>query len=165
MARAAFHHQAPGEMRAPHHRYTWDQYLEVEESSGIKHEFFDGEIYAMAGGTSDHAALAAAVIAALSLQLRPGSCRVFTSDLRVLVQESGLATYPDVTVVRAERHHEPTSKRTALLNPTLVVEVTSDSTEEYDRRTKVAHYQRIPTLRELVLGVAPGAAGGGPGPP
>jgi Uma2 family endonuclease len=139
-------------MRAPRHRYTWDEYLLLERDSAVRHEFWDGEIYAMAGGTSEHAALAANLTVALGSQLRGGPCRVFSSDLRLRVQSTGLATYPDLTILRGPAEHEPAdAKRTTVVNPTLLVEVLSDSTEEYDRGVKFEHYQQIPTLIEYVL--------------
>lgn len=132
------------------HRYTYDAYLEYESSSNVKHEFLDGEIYAMAGGTIEHAVLAANVIASLSPQLRGTPCVAATSDLKVRVLATGLATYPDVTVICGTPERDPKS-RDVVLNPTLVVEVLSDSTEEWDRGDKLEHYKRIPSLRECVL--------------
>ena len=84
--------------------FTYAEYLALEEESSVRHEYLEGEIYAMAGGSPDHAALAAAVIGALRGQLPPG-CRTFTSDLRVRIPASGLSTYPDAAVVcgRSER--------------------------------------------------------------
>ncbi len=131
-------------------RYSFREYLMVEQGSTIKHEFLDGEIYAMAGGTPEHAAIAANVIAALHGQLVGGPCRVFSSDLRVRVLATGLTTYPDVTVVCGARETDPEDANT-LVNPTLIVEILSPSTAEYDRTEKLAHYQRIPSLREVVL--------------
>src|SRR5439155_1306577 len=80
-------------------RYTYDEYRRFEEATDAKHEYIDGEILALAGGTPEHAALAAAVIAELSRQLVGGPCTTFTSDLRVRVRATGLATYPDATVI------------------------------------------------------------------
>ncbi len=82
----------------PLHRYSFSDYLALEEASNTKHEFLDGEIYGMAGGTPEHAALSVAVSSAFLAQLRGGPCRVYSSDLRVRVLATGLATYPDVTV-------------------------------------------------------------------
>lgn len=84
--------------RAPRHRYSYSEYVALEQGSAVRHEFFDGEIYAMAGGTPTHAGLAATVIRLVGAQL-PFGCRVYSSDLRVRVPETGLSTYPDVTVV------------------------------------------------------------------
>jgi Uma2 family endonuclease len=135
---------------APRRHFTFRDYLALEEASNVKHEYFAGEIYAMAGGTPEHAALAVAVSAALFDQLAGSDCRVFSSDLRVRVLATGLATYPDVTVVCGDLEHDPENPAT-ITNPTLVVEVLSPSTESYDRGEKLEHYRQIPSLRECVL--------------
>lgn len=132
------------------HRYRFADYLALEEASNTRHEFLRGEIYAMAGGTPEHSALAVALTVALANQLRGGPCRVFSSDLRVRVLATGLATYPDVTVVCGPLERDPESAAT-VANPHLVVEVLSDSTEAYDRGQKLEHYRRIPSLRSVVL--------------
>jgi Uma2 family endonuclease len=129
--------------------YTYDEYVLLEDASTVRHEYLDGEIYAMAGGTPDHAALAAAVIRLLGPQLRPG-CRIFTSDLRIRIPATGLSTYPDAAIVCG-----PTTRaaddRLAVTNPVLLVEVTSSSTEEYDRGEKLRHYMHLPSLREILV--------------
>lgn len=122
----------------------------MEASSTVRHEFLAGEIYAMAGGTPEHAALGAAVTAALITALRGGPCRVHSSDLRVRVAETGLATYPDVTVVCGPYEYDPEDRNT-VVNPRVIVEVTSDSTEDHDRGDKLLGYQSIPTLSSIVL--------------
>jgi len=139
-------------MSAPvaHHRYTFTEYLELEEVANVKHEFYAGEIYALAGGTPAHAALAANVCAALVPRVAHRGCQVFTSDLRVRVLATGLASYPDVTVVCGDLERDPESRLT-VVNPILVVEVLSDGTEDYDRAEKVAHYKQVATLRHCLL--------------
>jgi len=132
------------------HRYTYADYLALEAASNVKHEFLAGEIYGMAGGTPEHAALSVAVSSALLAQLRGGPCRVYSSDLRVRVLATGLATYPDVTVVCGEAERDPESP-TTIVNPRLVVEVLSDSTMDYDRGEKLQHYRQIPALEGVVL--------------
>jgi Uma2 family endonuclease len=132
------------------HRYTYDAYLEHESSSNVKHEFLDGEIYAMAGGSLQRAVLAGNVISALGRQLRDRPCVVASSDLKVRVMATGLTTYPDVTVICGPAEPDPKSRH-VVLNPTLVVEVTSDSTEEWDRGEKLEHYQGIASLQACVL--------------
>jgi Uma2 family endonuclease len=129
--------------------YTYADYLALEEGSPIRHEFLDGEIFAMAGGSPDHAALAAAVIGIVRGQLPPG-CRVFTSDLRVRVAATGLTTYPDAAVVCGATDRAP-EDALAVTNPRLLVEVTSPSTEEYDRGEKLRHYESLPSLREVLI--------------
>ena len=105
---------------------------------------------AMAGGTPEHAAMAAEIIGQLREQLRGRPCRVFTSDLGVRVIQTGLATYPDASVVCGPTVRDP-DKKTNVTNPRILVEVTSDSTEDYDRGEKLAHYQQIPTLEAVVI--------------
>jgi Uma2 family endonuclease len=135
---------------APRHRYTFREYLEIEEVAGIRHEFYDGQIYAMAGGTPEHAAMAAAITTMLGGQLESTPCRVYSSDLRVRVLATGLATYPDVTVVCGPSKRDPESE-THVTNPKVIVEVTSNSTAEYDRGEKLQHYQQVPSLLEVIL--------------
>jgi Uma2 family endonuclease len=132
------------------HRYSFADYLAFEEASTTKHEFLSGEIYGMAGGTPEHAALSVAVSSALLAQLRGGPCGVYSSDLRVRVLATGLATYPDVTVVCGDLERDPESRAT-VVNPRVVVEILSDGTEAYDRGQKLDHYRRIPSLAAVVL--------------
>jgi Uma2 family endonuclease len=129
---------------------TFAGYLAFEEASTTKHEFLNGEIYGMAGGTPEHAALSVAVSSALLAQLRGGPCRVYSSGLRVRVLATGLATYPDVTVVCGEVERDPESP-TTVVNPRVVVEVLSDATEAYDRGQKLDHYRHMPSLAAVVL--------------
>jgi Uma2 family endonuclease len=129
--------------------YTFAEYLALEAASDTRHEYLNGEIFAMAGGTPEHGALSANVIGELYASLRGGSCVVYTSDVRVRVRATGLDTYPDVSVAcGAERDPEDTN---AVVNPVVLVEVLSDSTEAYDRGEKFAHYRRIPSLRDYLL--------------
>ena len=140
----------PALMATPIHRYSFADYIAFEEAGTTKHEFLDGEIYGMAGGTPEHAALSVAVSSTLLAQLRGGPCRVYSSDLRVRALATGLATYPDVTVVCGEVERDPQSA-TTVVNPRVVVEVLSDATEAYDRGQKLDHYRRIPSLAAVVL--------------
>lgn len=106
----------------------------------------------MAGGSPEHAALAASVMALLVAQLRDKPCRVFSSDLRVRVQATGLATYPDVTVICGRLQSDPEDRRGhTALNPKVVIEVLSLSTEEYNRGEKLLHYREVPSIDEIVL--------------
>jgi len=134
------------------HGYSFKEYLDLESASNVKHEFLEGEIYAMAGGTPRHAALTLAVGGALLAQLRGGPCRAFSSDLRVRVPETGLATYPDVTVVCGPLEVDPASDAT-VTNPKVIVEVLSPSTKDYDLGEKFDHYRKLPSL-EAVLYVS-----------
>jgi Uma2 family endonuclease len=129
---------------------TYAEYLAAEAKSDTKHEWLNGEVFAMAGGTPEHAGLAASVIGELRLALRDRPCRVFSSDLRVKVQATGLATYPDASIACGKLETDPEDAQ-AVVNPIVLVEVLSDSTEAYDRGEKFAHYRRILSLREYVI--------------
>lgn len=129
--------------------YTYAEYLALEEESATRHEYLGGEIYAMAGRSPDHAALAAAVISSLAGRLPPG-CRAFTSDLRVRIPSTGLSTYPDAAVV-CGRTQRANDDGLAVVNPVLLVEVTSPSTQDYDRGEKLRQYQELASVREVLL--------------
>jgi Uma2 family endonuclease len=133
-------------------RFDFASYVLLEEQSPNKHEFLDGQVWAMAGGSPAHAALIASLARLLGNQLDGRPCRVFSSDLRIRVRETGLATYPDLSVVCGKIELDPEDpKGHTATNPRLLVEVLSPSTEDYDRGEKLAHYKRIPGLREVVL--------------
>jgi Uma2 family endonuclease len=131
-------------------RYSFADYLAVEEMSTVKHEFLDGEIYAAAGGSPLPAALSIAVAARLLDAVRGGPCRVFSSDLRIRVPATGLASHPDVSVACGPPRRDPESPDT-VTNPTLLVEVLSDSTLDYDLGEKFEHYKQIDSLKEVVF--------------
>lgn len=133
------------------HRYTYDEYLAFERDSEMKHEFADGEIYAMAGGSLRHSALASRISAALE-SARTSDCIAFQSDMRLRVLATGRATYPDASMVCGPIQLDPADPSgTTITNPSLLVEVLSPSTEEVDRGSKLEDYQRIPSLQEYVL--------------
>lgn len=135
----------------PRHRYTYGEYLAYEEDAAMKHEFVDGEILAMAGGSPRHSALAMNVGVAIRLS-RPAGCKVFQSDLKVRVLATGRATYPDVSMVCGPLELDAADRyQKTITNPTLLVEVLSPSTEDVDRISKRRDYQIIPSLREYVL--------------
>ena len=134
------------------HENTIEDYVRFEESVETKHEYVYGSIIAMAGGTLNHAALAAQVIGQLGQAARGSDCgcRVFSSDLRVRIANERLILYPDATVVCGAVRAD-TRDTNAVVNPVLIVEVTSPSTARYDRGKKYGYYQRLPSLREYVL--------------
>jgi Uma2 family endonuclease len=133
------------------HRYTYAEYVVLEQVSSTKHEFLDGEIYAMAGGSEEQSALAAEVLRALGNAIGDRPCRAHTSDLRIYVEAAGLATFPDGSVICGPLdQHAPSPVATAL-NPSVVLEVTSSSSEEYDTGAKFDCYRMIPSLREYVV--------------
>ncbi|MDB5216779.1 MAG: hypothetical protein JWO86_4706 [Myxococcaceae bacterium] len=131
-------------------RVSFAKYLELDAGSEIKHEYIGGVVYAMSGGSPEHARLALAIGGELRTQLTGKRCAVFSSDLRVRVSATGLATYPDVTVVCGKLEVDPEDKH-SVTNPSVIIEVTSPSTESYDREVKYAHYRRIMSLRAYVL--------------
>lgn len=133
------------------HRYTYADYVAIEMMSATKHEFLDGEIYAMAGGSEEHSALSAAMVHALTNAVGDRPCRVHTSDLRIYAEAAGLATFPDASMICGPLQQHPPSPEATALNPMILVEVTSDSSEGYDTGTKLECYQTIPTLREMII--------------
>jgi Uma2 family endonuclease len=133
--------------RRLHHSY--DEYLRALDLSGVKLEYCDGEIYAMAGGTPAHADLAASMTRLLGNALL-GRCRVSSSDLKVRIDVTDLTTFPDVTVVCGERRLAAIDSH-AVTNPTVLVEVTSKSTEDYDRGEKLSHYKQLPSLLAVLF--------------
>jgi len=129
---------------------TPEEYLAFERQSEIRHEYLDGEAFAMSGGRLNHNFIVSNVTGELRRLLRDGPCGVCSSDQRVYVPATGLYTYPDVVVVCDEPQLQD-SELDTLLNPTLLVEVLSPSTEAHDRGRKFEHYQTIESLREVLL--------------
>src|SRR5215475_2138813 len=131
-------------------RYTPEEYLALERQARCKSGYYAGEILPMAGASRWHNLIVANIVGELSLQLKGRFCTTYPSDMRVKVSATGLYTYPDVTVICGEPRFEDNQQDT-LLNPTLIVEVLSESTEAYDRGGKFAHYRKLPSLMEYVL--------------
>lgn len=129
---------------------TYAEYLAAERDAPVKHEFLHRQVWAMAGGSVEHGRLAVAVSTALSNALRGKPCVVFSSDVRVRIESTDRATYPDATVVCGPRATAPDDPD-ALINPVVLVKVLSDSTEADDRGEKFAHYRRLASLEEYVL--------------
>ena len=134
----------------PNNRLSEAQYLEIERAAQFKSEFFDGEMFAMAGGSRKHSLIASNLIAELRNRLRGRPCAVFNSDLRIKIETTGLYTYPDASVVCGPSK-SITDADDTLVNPVLLAEVLSDSTEAYDRGRKSEQYRQIPSLREYLL--------------
>jgi Uma2 family endonuclease len=130
--------------------YTPEQYLALERKAETKSEYFDGAIFAMAGASREHNLIVANVTAELHPQLKRRPCELYPGDMRVKVTETGLYTYPDVVVVCGEPQFEDEQGDT-LLNPTLIVEVLSSTTEAYVRGDKTAHFRQLESLQEYVL--------------
>ncbi len=131
-------------------RSTPEEYLVRERKAQYRSEFVEGRVYAMAGASRAHNLVAGNVFAELRAQLRGKSCEAYVSDMRVKVSRTGLYTYPDVVAVCGEPRFEDAHVDT-LLNPVVIVEVLSGSTEGYDRGEKFSHYRRLESLREYVL--------------
>lgn len=129
---------------------TPDEYLAFERRAETKHEYYDGVLIAMVGGTPTHSEIAMGAGVALANQLRGRPCRIYNSDLKVGMGKRRSFVYPDVTVVCGtpqfgEAEHD------VLLNPLVIVEVLSPSTEQHDRTRKFLAYQRIPSFAEYLL--------------
>ena len=134
----------------PIRKLTPAEYLVRERAATYRSEYFDGEMFAMAGGSPRHSLVCANVIRELGNGLRRGPCAVYESNLRILVSATGLYTYPDASVICGPLEYEDEHHDT-VVNPTLLVEVLSGSTEAYDRGRKFGHYRQIPALREYLL--------------
>lgn len=134
----------------PKHRMTPEEYLKYERAAEYKSEFYDGEVFAMAGASRNHNLVVANVVAELRTHLKKRPCQVYPSDMRVKVLESGLYTYPDVVVVCDEPKFEDNEFDT-LLNPTLVVEVLSKSTAAYDRGAKAESYRSLLSIKDYLI--------------
>jgi Uma2 family endonuclease len=133
----------------PQRHYSLDDYFAVEESSPLKHEFLNGEIFAMAGASVEHLHITGNLVRALRTRLRGSDCNAFGTDLRIATP-AGVYTYPDVAVICGPLALQPGRPATAT-NPVILIEVLSDATRDYDRGEKFDLYRSIPTLREYVL--------------
>jgi Uma2 family endonuclease len=129
---------------------TETEYLEFERQSEFKHEYINGEIFAMAGASDEHNLIVASLIIAIGSQLRGSNCKIYPSDMRVKIEATGSYLYPDMLVLCGEKKFAAGSFDT-LLNPSLIIEVLSPSTEAYDRGKKFADYRKISSLQEYVL--------------
>jgi len=130
---------------------TPGEYLEFERNSEIRHEYFEGEIFAMTGGSLNHNQISTNIVRELGSQLKNSPCRPFASDMRVKVNEIEKYIYPDIVVVRGDIELEKMMGVETLLNPVVIMEILSTSTEAYDRGKKFTHYRLIPTLQEYLL--------------
>jgi Uma2 family endonuclease len=134
----------------PKTKLTPKDYLEFERKSEIKHEYFKGEIFAMSGAKRNHNKIVGNLSGLIWQHLKGENCEFYPSDMRVFVPQTGLYTYPDLVVVCGEPQFQDDVFDT-LLNPVLLIEVLSDSTESYDRGKKFQHYRSIESLEEYVL--------------
>ncbi len=129
---------------------TYEEYVRLARASETKLEYVNGEVYAMAGGSAEHARLASRLAFLVQRGLGGRPCETFSSDLRIRVAATGRATYPDLAVVCGRTDLDPDDED-AVRNPAVLVEVLSPSTEQGDRTDKWAHYRRIPSLQCYVL--------------
>ena len=129
---------------------TLAEYETRELDADTKSEYYRGEMFAMAGGSPEHSLVATNFTREAGNQLKGKPCVPYNSDLRVKVEAAGLYTYPDATIVCGPPQMDTAVKGT-VLNPSVIVEVLSESTESYDRGKKSSHYRRIESLRELIL--------------
>jgi len=136
------------EQRAARRHYTPAEYFALEEQSEVRHEYYDGEVFAMAGGTKSHNLIAQSITLGLRAGLRGSGCQVFMKDVRLAVQDEFHHTYPDVVV-----SCDPADRRDPYLvrQPVLIVEVLSPSTGEYDRGRKFNQYKQLLSLRHYLL--------------
>jgi Uma2 family endonuclease len=130
--------------------YTSAEYLEFERQSEVKHELIDGEIFEMAGAVKRHNQISANIIRLLGNQLLERDCNAFSSDMRVKITATEKYTYPDIVAVCGKEIYEDETEDT-LINPQLIIEVLSKSTEGYDRGAKFEYYQTIESFTEYVL--------------
>jgi Uma2 family endonuclease len=130
---------------------TPERYLELEAASELRHEYFRGEVFAMSGASLTHNQLKDRTVRLLGNQLEGKPCFTVSSDMRLKVEAVGHYTYPDVMVVCGEPQLLTELGLEHLLNPTVIIEVLSDSTEAYDRGLKFKHYQAIPSFQEYLL--------------
>lgn len=134
----------------PKIRLTPEEYLRIERQARYKSGYFDGEVYAMTGASRRHNLICGNLYASIHAQLRRRPCEVYSSEMRVKVVQNGLYTYPDVVVVCGEPQFEDAHVDT-LLNPLILIEVLSPSTEGYDRGAKAQYFRQIPSLTEYLL--------------
>lgn len=134
----------------PKPKLTAREYLELERCAQFKSEFFKGEIFAMSRVNREHNRIKENLVGELGTRLKGGPCQTYSSDQRVLVEATGLYTYPDIVILCGPGTYDPADRDT-LTNPTAIIEVLSPSTERYDRGAKFRNYQQIPSLIEYVL--------------
>ena len=133
----------------PSATWTLDEFLAFEDRQLVKHQLIEGRVYEMAGGTGEHSAIKVNLLFEAQLRLRGSNCRVYNSDLLIKVDDHN-AVYPDLSIVRGAPVYDD-SRHLALLNPFVVVEVTSPSSMADDRGWKLERYQSLPSLRAALV--------------
>jgi Uma2 family endonuclease len=130
--------------------YTVEEYLEMEKASTVKHEYFQGEIFAMSGAGDNHNEIFSNVFGEIAHKLKGKSCRPYGSDKRMNIPENTLFTYPDISIYCNELIHSDVDEDTSI-SPTVIIEILSPSTKNYDRGKKFNLYKDIPTLKEYIM--------------
>jgi Uma2 family endonuclease len=130
--------------------YTFDEYLAMEELDTEKHEYKNGEIVSMTGGTTEHNKIALNFAANLKISLKKQNYIIFIGDVKLWIPTYSEATYPDIMLIEGEPNYYGTSK-TVITNPSLIVEVLSKSTQNYDQGEKFYYYRSIPEFKEYIL--------------
>ena len=130
--------------------YTIPEYLEVEKEKLEKHEYYNGEIFAMSGASARHNVIFSNIFVALGIALKGKNCRPYGSDMRVHIPENSLFTYPDISIFCGDVITTKEDEDTAT-QPTVIIEILSNSTKNYDRGQKFMLYRAIPTLKEYIL--------------
>jgi Uma2 family endonuclease len=139
-------------MDAKKNKLSFEDYLSVELASNTKHEFHDGTIYAMAGGTVDHGLISGNLLVelAVSLKKKKSNCRPINSDVKLHIETSNKYLYPDAMVICGDLEQFKNASN-SISNPTVIIEVLSKSTEGYDRGDKFFYYKQIPSLQSYIL--------------
>ena len=132
-------------------KYTLEEYLELEKNSEERYEYFDGEVFAMAGGSPNHSRLGTDISSLLGQKLEGTQCEVFNSDMRIKVPKAFPYRYPDASVVCGEAVFDEISGQPRLVNPILIVEVLSPRTAAYDLKDKFTEYQSIKSFKEYLI--------------
>lgn len=131
-------------------RHSYAEYVALERQTGKRYEFLDGSVRAMAGGSIEHSRLAARLARLIGAALANRPCEVFTADGKIRIEASNRAVYPDLSIVCGRLERSPVDPE-SMLNPSVIVEVLSDSSEAYDRGEKFRHYRQLASFREYVL--------------
>lgn len=134
----------------PKHKLTVEEYLTLEKESDIRHEYIDGEVYAMVGASENHLTISMNISVSLGSQMMQRDCRLYANDLRVRLKGTNNYFYPDFAGICGEREFDD-QKPAALLNPQLIIEILSSSTEKRDRGVKFLRYQAIKSLQMYLL--------------
>ncbi|MFZ2277134.1 MAG: Uma2 family endonuclease [Prosthecobacter sp.] len=133
-------------------KHTVEQYYDLEENEVYKSEFHDGDIFAMAGGSPEHSLIVTNLLGELRQRLKGKTCTPYDSNLRIKIPATGFVTYPDAAVFCKKLEFDPKDKRQqTAINPTIVFEVLSKSTESYDRGKKAENYRQLESLKAYVL--------------